>query len=256
MRPGPWRGEITLLGIAHRSAYVMQGSLANIPALLEGFMAGLSTRRPALFSAFCSSLPGDGSADDLAVHQSRLALESRAHPNLRFDPDRGDTPEVCLDLEGNPAPDEGWVTHSLAFLDENGDSQTMDVPMTFADFAVTVPALQHHFQLVPPENWSDTMVPVSEHLDLDADEREENQPFIWATDYEGRLQRLRVSRAIVEACEERRQYWRLLRALTRKDIVPVDEEAIAERARAEVVEKVWQNLCWSWRRAANRCPLR
>jgi pyruvate-ferredoxin/flavodoxin oxidoreductase len=118
----------------------------------------------------------------------------------------------------------------------------MDVPMTFADFAVTVPALQHHFQLVPPENWSDTMVPVSEHLDLDADEREENQPFIWATDYEGRLQRLRVSRAIVEACEERRQYWRLLRALTRKDIVPVDEEAIAERARAEVVEKVWQNL--------------
>jgi pyruvate-ferredoxin/flavodoxin oxidoreductase len=220
----------------------MQGSLANIPALLEGFMAGLSTRRPALFSAFCSSLPGDGSADDLAVHQSRLALESRAHPSLRFDPDRGDTPEVCLDLEGNPAPDEAWVTHSLAYLDENGESQTMDVPMTFADFAVTVPALQRHFQVAPPEEWSDAMAPVAEYLDLDADEREESQPFIWATDYEGRLQRLRVSRAIVEACEERRSYWRLLRALTRKDIVPVDEEAIAERARTEVVEKVWQNL--------------
>jgi pyruvate-ferredoxin/flavodoxin oxidoreductase len=242
MRPGPWRGEITLLGMAHRGAYVMQGSLANIPALLEGFMAGLSTRRPALFSAFCSSLPGDGSADDLAVHQSRLALESRAHPSLRFDPDRGDTPEVCLDLEGNPAPDEAWVTHSLAYLDENGESQTMDVPMTFADFAVTVPALQRHFQVAPPEEWSDAMAPVAEYLDLDADEREESQPFIWATDYEGRLQRLRVSRAIVEACEERRSYWRLLRALTRKDIVPVDEEAIAERARTEVVEKVWQNL--------------
>ncbi|MEE8385562.1 MAG: hypothetical protein V3S01_06580, partial [Dehalococcoidia bacterium] len=38
------------------------------------------------------------------------------------------------------------------------------------------------------------------------------------------------------------QNWRLLRALTRKDIVPVDEEAIAERARAEVAEKVWKNL--------------
>jgi pyruvate-ferredoxin/flavodoxin oxidoreductase len=205
-------------------------------------MAGLSTRRPALFSAFCSSLPGDGSADDLAVHQSRLALEARVHPNLRFDPDRGDTPEVCLDLAGNPVPDEAWVTHSLAYLDENGEGQTMDVPMTFADFAVTVPALRHHFQLVPSEEWSDTMAPVAEYLDLDADEREESQPFIWAADYEGRLQRLRVSRAIVEACEERRHYWRLLRALTRKDIVPVDEEAIAERARAEVVQKVWQNL--------------
>ena len=241
-RPGPWRGEVTLLAMAQRGAYVMQGSLANIPALLEGFMAGLRTRRPALFNAFCSSLPGDGSADDLAVHQSRLALESRAHPCLRYDPDRGETPEVCLDLEGNPALEEAWVTHSLAYLGENGESRTMDLPMTFADFAVTVPALQHHFRLVPQQEWSDAMVPVAEFLDLDAGERQERQPFIWATDYEGRLQRLRVSLAIVEASEERRHYWRLLRALTRKDIVPVDEGAIADRARAEVVEKVWHNL--------------
>jgi pyruvate-ferredoxin/flavodoxin oxidoreductase len=242
MRPGPWRGEITLLAMAQRGTYIMQGSLANIPALLDGFMAGLSTRRPALFSAFCSSLPGDGSADDLAVHQSRLALESRAHPCLRYDPDRGETPEVCLDLKGNPALEEAWVSHALGYLDENGERRTMDLPMTFADFAVTVPALQHHFRLVPREGWSDAMVPVAEYLDLEADEKQEKQPFIWATDYEGRLQRLRVSRAIVEASEERRHYWRLLRALTRKDIVPVDEGAIAERARAEVAEKVWQNL--------------
>jgi len=145
-------------------------------------------------------------------------------------------------LEGNPALEEAWVTHSLAYLDENGKSRTMDLPMTFADFAVTVPALQHHFRLVPQQEWSDSMAPVAEYLDLDADERQERQPFIWATDYEGRLQRLRVSRAIVEAAEERRHYWRLLRALTRKDIVPVDEGAIADRARAEVVDKVWQNL--------------
>ncbi len=86
------------------------------------------------------------------------------------------------------------------------------------------------------------MAPVAEFLVLADDERQERQPFIWATDYEGRLQRLRVSRAIVDAAEERRHYWRLLRALTRKDIVPVDEGAIAESARAEVVEKVWHNL--------------
>ena len=242
MRPGPWRGDAVLLAMAERGAYVLQGSLANIPALLAGFMAGLSSRRAALFSTFCSSLPGDGSADDLAVHQSRLALESRAHPCLRFDPDRGATPELCLDLEGNPSLEEAWVTRRLAYLDDNGESKSMDVPMTFADFAVTVPALQHHFRLAPQQEWSDAMIPLAEYLDLDTDEREERQPFIWATDYEGRLQRLRVSRAIVEAAEERRHYWRLLRALTRKDIVPVDEEAIAEGARAEVVEKVWQNL--------------
>lgn len=241
-RPAPLRREITLLAMAHRGAYLMQGSLANIPALLKGFMAGLSARRPALFSAFCSSLPGDGSADDLAVHQSRLALQSRAHPSLSFDPDRGATPEVCLELDGNPTPDQPWTTRSLAYLDENGEGQTMNVAVTYADFAVTVPALQHHFRVVPREEWRDTMAPLPEFLDLDADERQESEPFIWATDYEGRLQRLRVSRAMAEACEERRQYWRLLRALARKDIAAVDEGAIAERARAEVVDKVWRNL--------------
>jgi pyruvate-ferredoxin/flavodoxin oxidoreductase len=240
--PGSRRQDLTLQGLADRAAYVAASSLANVPQMLESFMEGLAKRRTALFSVYCPSLPADGGADDRAVDQSRLALESRAHPLFRFDPDRGATPEVCLDLTGNPAPDALWPTYTLTYRDAEGKAQSMDVPMTFADFAVTVPELQHHFRAVPAEAGRQDWVPVADYLDRDAEGRAEVVPFIWAVDGLGRRKRLAVSQALVRACEERRDTWKLLRALTRRDIVPVDEDAIADRARGEVVTRVSQNL--------------
>ena len=40
----------------------------------------------------------------MSAHQAKLAVESRAYPLFRYDPDAGKTPEECFDLEGNPAP--------------------------------------------------------------------------------------------------------------------------------------------------------
>jgi pyruvate-ferredoxin/flavodoxin oxidoreductase len=236
--PVPRRQDLMLQGLADRAAYVAAASLANVPRMLESFMEGLGKRRAALFSVYCPSLP----ADDRAVDQSRLALESRAHPLFRFDPDRGATPEVCLDLAGNPALDVLWPTYTLTYRDAEGKAQAMDVPMTFADFAATVPELQHHFRAVEEEAGSRDWVPVAEYLERDAEDRAEGAPFIWAVDGLGRRERLAVSRALVRACEERRDTWKLLRALTRRDIVPVDENAIADRAREEMLARVSQNL--------------
>ena len=44
------RKEIALIGMAHRTAYVMQGSISNPTHLIEGFIDGLNARRPALFN--------------------------------------------------------------------------------------------------------------------------------------------------------------------------------------------------------------
>jgi pyruvate-ferredoxin/flavodoxin oxidoreductase len=238
----PRRQDLTLQGMADRAAYVVASSLANVPQMLAGFMEGLAKRRTALFSVYCPSLPAHGGANDRAVDQSRLALESRAHPIFRFDPDRGPTPEACLDLDGNPAPDAVWPSYTLTYRDEEGKAQSMDVPMTFADFAVTVPELQHHFQPVPPGASGGGWVLLTDYLERDAGEREDVVPTIWAVDALGHRRRLAVSGALVRACEERRDTWKLLRALTRRDIVPVDEEAIADRARGEVVARVSRNL--------------
>ena len=239
---GAQRRQMTLLGMAHRAAFIAQGSLANLPHLLQSFAAGLGATRPALFNVYCSRLPAHGLGDDQAVRQSRLALESRAHPVFRFDPDAPGPLHERLSLEGNPAPEELWPAYELNHLDEHGAPQTLELPMTFADFAAAVPGLEHHFQLVGEETPEESLLPLDEFLELEPDEREEARPFIQALAAEGRLQRLLVSPALVDACMERKQYWETLRELTRRDIVPVDEEAISAEAREEMVVKVTERL--------------
>jgi pyruvate-ferredoxin/flavodoxin oxidoreductase len=82
------RKEIGLIGMAHRTTYVLQGTIANASHMIEGFIRGLKARRPALFNLYSSCQPEHGIGDDMSAHQARLAVESRAYPVFRYDPDR------------------------------------------------------------------------------------------------------------------------------------------------------------------------
>ncbi|MCG8122973.1 MAG: thiamine pyrophosphate-dependent enzyme, partial [Candidatus Thiodiazotropha taylori] len=46
------RKEVSLIGIAHRTTYVLQGTISNTTHLLEGYIDGLNSRRPALFNIY------------------------------------------------------------------------------------------------------------------------------------------------------------------------------------------------------------
>ncbi|MCZ2146626.1 MAG: 2-oxoacid:acceptor oxidoreductase family protein, partial [Bryobacterales bacterium] len=46
------RKEIALIGMAHRTTYVAQGSFSNATHLIESFIDGLNARRPALFNIY------------------------------------------------------------------------------------------------------------------------------------------------------------------------------------------------------------
>ena len=241
-RPHSARRELALAGIVPGGAYLVQSSLANLPHLMGSFAEGLATARPALFNVYCSRLREDGAGNDLAVAQSRLALESRVHPLYCFNPEGKAPLHECLSLEGNPDPERVWPAYPLNYLDDEGQAQTMELSMTPADFAAAVPGLEHHFRIPGPEDPEEELQPLAEFLELEEDERENALPFVWALDPRGRLQRLLVSPALVQTCEERKRFWETLRTLTRRDIVPVDEEALFEQARAELVEKVAQTL--------------
>ena len=234
--------ELALQALAQGTAYVEQGSLGDVPRLLEGFRRGLTSPRPALFAVFRASLPAHGGADALAAQQSRLALQSRAHPWLRFDPDAGAALHERLSLAGNPAPEAPWPVLTQEHLDGSGHAQSHEGLLTFAHFALAVPELAHHFTPLAPDAPGDGLTPLADYLVLDGDERRESRPFIETVDYAGRVGRWLVSQALVQATARRRDLWRLLRALTREDIVPVDEAAIAEQARGEMVETVLRSL--------------
>ena len=235
------RKEISLIGMAHRTTFVLQGAISNVTHLLEGFIDGLNSRRPALFNIYAVCQPEHGVGDDASVQQSRLAVESRAYPLLRFDPDAGETIEECVSLEGNPALENDWPSYRLKYLNEAGQEQQMELPMTFADFAATEGRFRKQFRVAPPETWGEEMAPLHEFLDLDEAEREGRYPYIWGTDKQNRLIRILCSGEMVRACEERRGFWRQLKGIA-GELNKVDVEALVERTKQEMAARLSSTL--------------
>ena len=67
------RKEIGLIGMAHRTTYVLQSTLAHPSHMIEGFVQGLMARRPALFNMYTSCQPEHGIGDDMGQFQAKLA---------------------------------------------------------------------------------------------------------------------------------------------------------------------------------------
>jgi pyruvate-ferredoxin/flavodoxin oxidoreductase len=87
----------------------------------------------------------------------------------------------------------------MKYVDEDGSSGEMEVPLTFADFALTEGRFRKHFRKAPPETWNDDMVPLAEFLDLDEDGASGSFPYIWATDAKNRLMRVLVAQELVRS---------------------------------------------------------
>ncbi len=237
------RKEIGLIAMAHRTTYVMQSTIAHANHMIEGFIQGLKTRRPALFNIYSSCQPEHGIGDDMSAHQAKLAVESRAYPLFRYNPDNGVLPEDCFDLEGNPAPDDDWPTYTLKYKQGSREKE-MTLPLTFADFAITESRFRKHFRISPQDTWNDTMVPLAEFIEMDADEREGKYPYVWSVDRQQKLTRLLVAKPMVESSEDRRNFWTMLRAMAglKKEVVESSREDIEKEVRQEVVGRIAAGL--------------
>ena len=235
------RKEIGLIGMAHRTTYVMQSTIAYPSHMIEGFIKGLSARRPALFNIYTSCQPEHGIGDDMSAHQGKLAVESRAYPLFRYDPGAGTTPKECLDLDGNPALDQDWPTYTLTYR-KGGREEQLPLPMTFADFAMTESRFRKHFRLASPDTWNERMVPLVDFLALSTDERDNRFPYIWSVDRKHQLTRLLVDRTMVESSADRRDFWTLLRALAGVGQQEVSRETIETEVRQEVAATIAAEL--------------
>jgi pyruvate-ferredoxin/flavodoxin oxidoreductase len=236
------RKEMALISMAHRTAYVYQGAQSHINHMLEGYIDGLNYRGPAIWNVYAVCQPEHGVGDDMSTRQSKMAVESRAYPLTTFDPDKGSTWKECISLKSNPAMDDDWSTYTLDYTDEYGNEESMELPFTFADWALTEGRFRKHFKSVPPEKWNDDMVLLHEFIDMSPDDQEDKFPFIWAINpINNQLIRVLVANEIVESTIERRDYWRLLKGLTGDDD-KIDPQAIADQAKAEAAQTLVSGL--------------
>lgn len=236
------RKEISLIGMTHRTAYVAQVAVSNPTHLIESYIDGLNSRRPALFNVYAVCPPEHGVGDNASTSQSKLAVESRAFPLFRYNPDLGVTFSECSSLEGNPSLDSDWPSYKLDYVDEAGEKQVLTLPMTFADFALSEGRFAKQFKKAPPETWNDDMVLLADFLKLGVDDRKERFPYIWAVDKKNRLMRVLVSEALVRSTEERQQLWQQLKDVAGLNRPVADEEAIANRVRQELIQKLSSSL--------------
>ena len=235
------RKDIALIGMAHRTSYVTQGTISSATHLIESFIEGLNLCRPALFNIYSPCPPEHGIADDVAIQQSKLAVESRAYPLFRYNPEEGATPSECLTLEGNPGIDDLWPTYTLDYVTETGDKESMELPLTFADFALTEARFRKQFKQVPPEAWTDDMLPLAEYIRLESGERAGAIPFIWAVNAKNRLVHVIPAEPLVHATEERRDFWLTLREISGERNV-VDIQQVEEAARRQTVKEIASGL--------------
>ena len=235
------RKELGMIAMAHQSTYVHQGSLSNRSHLLSGYIDGLNYRGPALWSIYTASQPENGLANNSLSYQSKLAVESRAYPLCTFDPRAGKTWEECLSLAGNPDLDQNWITYSLDYTDEYGNKFAMDVPLTYADWALTEDQLSHHFKTVTAE--SDDLVLLTEYLEMNNSGQADSIPFIWAVHPQSNhLLKVVVSNDMVTATQHRKDLWGTLKGLSGNNRIEVDTQAIADQAKHEMAQTITEGL--------------
>ncbi len=221
------RKELGLLAMAHRGAYVLQTSQASPAHLMEGVIKGLQFRGPAVFNLYTPCPVEHLTADEMALHAARLALEARAFPFLVFDPSAGKAWAECVDLKGNPEIEEDWPSYELKYKDEEGNEQVMELPLTVADWAATEGRFRRHFRVIKKDDWNDDQVLFHELVQMAPEDRFGKIPFIYILGKDGGLDRLACSDEMVTLAEDRLLLWDQLRELAGYKVAPSVRDQIS-----------------------------
>ena len=203
------RGNLGLLALAQRNAFVAQTSVADPVHLGESMLKALHCEGPALLQLYAPSPSRDGFASRETLAQAEFAVASRALPLFRYDPTAKGVFGSRMSLSGNP---------------ENGEQA-----LTLADWALGQARFASHLESLA----SDAATPIAlyEWLQLDAKGRKGKTPFVATSDGEEE-QRFAVSSAMADAADACRANWQTLRELAGID-TPFTEQ-LEQEIRADV----------------------
>ena len=154
-----------------------------------------------------------GIPEDASARRARLAVESRMNPVFVHDPRRGSTLHEWFSLEGNPDVDKTWSTQDLAYRDDAGQLQLLTTPLTPAEFALGETRFRKQFQRLAPDLEA-VAVPIDEFIELPHEQQATRVRFVYATDDDQHLIKVRCSSQIVALVRDRKRYWQMLQYLS------------------------------------------
>ena len=102
------RKELANIALMHPNVYVAQTTCAHFNHFYRAVMDANEHPGPAIVVAYSTCQPEHGVADNVSMHQARLAVDSRAFPLMVYDPKKGTTIKERLDLKGNPSVKDDW----------------------------------------------------------------------------------------------------------------------------------------------------
>jgi ferredoxin len=240
---GPFSGfrlELGYLGVSHREAMVEQSSAARPGHLMESIRRGLDAARPSLH-VIASGLTFEGRVPRLGAWlHGGAAIESRAHPFFRYNPEKGESWAQRLNFEGNTQPLRDWPVYDLPCRSHDGATSTLTTAFTFADYALLEPVYQGHFRPISRECPEDDLVTVEVWTKLRGDDLIRKVPYIWAVDAQQRLHRLAISRRLALSCRDRLGFWHTL-----QEMAGINNEyarRAAEAARKQALEQARREI--------------
>lgn len=190
--------EVEMLPVALKGVYVLQDTVAR-PQAIEQLKAGLVSPRPGLFSIF----------QDSDHERCEKAVQSRAFPLFRYDPDKSDVFLKRFDLAGNPDGNSLWSSLTLEYMTSNGKKDRIQKRYTFADFAATEANFQSEFSALPGEHESKA-VEIADYLELSASERSGKIPYLLVLGPGNTLLKRVPSLKIVAQTADKRHLWNSL----------------------------------------------
>lgn len=97
------RKELAQICMMHPNTFVAQTSCAMPNHFYKAIMAANEYEGPAVVSVYTTCQPEHGVGDNMAMQQSKLAVDTRTFPVLIYDPRKGSKISERLSLQGNPA---------------------------------------------------------------------------------------------------------------------------------------------------------
>jgi pyruvate-ferredoxin/flavodoxin oxidoreductase len=193
------RGDLALMALAQRRAYVAQSSFAAPAHLRRSVREALRFGGPALICLHAPSPERHGFAPARTLSLAELALASRTTPLFRYHPEGEGVFGSRLSLEGNPELRSNWLT------DDSGQ------PLTPAHWAVR----QQRFapRLKPLAADAPFPTELVKWLALEAEKRAGKTPFIAVSDDAGKEHRYAVEEKLAAMVEDRGHAWRTLQEL-------------------------------------------